>query len=352
MHRGLYFVAAFAWRALNGGNTAEAAVALGMLAALFSTLRPTRELSQRLARDACALARTHKVANLASAALTFAAFARFANGDAREALVLGSEAEQILLPTHRAHNYELWNARSVQSLALVLMGRVGEAAALFEINARQAREVGDQLALVGGDSPLRHLVADDVPRAQMLLDQKLATLEGAGSRGALHQLVAAERMMCALYEGRGGEVLDEMQHHSRGLPLTVHDPSVLLACCALQAAPSERTKVLRIVNQTLRRLRRAVPSPANDGMTSQLEAALRVMHDDIPEARELLIRAAKHYDRADMALHAALMRYRCGQLQRDPAGERAAREAERFMRAQGIVRPEAWARMFAAGLEE
>src|SRR5690606_544524 len=141
----------------------------------FVFTRFTRPLSRRLSGATCELARASREApNLSSAALSFVAFARLLEGEPERALALARESSERLAEARSARPYEAWAARAVEAASLVAMGRAGEAARVFEENARRAREVGDELAVVAGDSPLRHLVCDDVPRARALLERKRA----------------------------------------------------------------------------------------------------------------------------------------------------------------------------------
>ena len=347
--RGVYFMTAFATRGLRCAESAYVAVACGMLATLYSASRFTRKLSLRMAEEACTLARNSTQPDLASAALSFVGYSRFTTERTSEALALGVEAENLVRDSPRAHIYQTWTARSLQSAALLVLGRIGEMAAVCENNARLARELGDEMAMIGGDSPLRFLMTDDLERAQALIEQKRVVIARAKDHGVLHQIVRVDEVLCALYAGRGAEVTRLAADPGEGLS-RFFDASVLAACAAIQAAPGDRATRL-LVEKTIRGLRRTPKGPSSEAMALQLQAVLYLQRRDVEGALAKISAAAERYAATGMALHEALMRWRYGRLRGGAEGERAVEQARRFMSAQGIVRPEGWARMLATGLE-
>jgi hypothetical protein len=356
LSRGLYFMAAFVGRALKGptdhpDRAALVSIAQAMLACMLATPPLTSGFARRLCAQAVELARAQPLPHLGSAALSLAGFARMQQGALDEALALGKEALTRLGDAQRAHVYEAWNARSVQALSLLTMGRLGEAAACFADNARLAREVGDGLARSGGDSALRHLVAHDLPQAHALIEHKRAALADSEGHGVLHEVARNERLLCALYEGRGAEALASGDAGSP-LPLLFFDVSMLAACCALQAASSApdaeregaRRQAMKSARSCLRRLPRN--TAAGRASAAQLRAALLMLDADPRGAAAFARASGREYELAGMRLHAAIMRLREGELRGDDA---AVQSAQKFMREQGVAQPDAWARMLAPG---
>ena len=86
-------------------------------------------------------------------------------------------------------------------------------------------------------------------------------------------------------------------------------------------------------------------------MALQLQAVLCLFDRDVAGAAVKISDAARRYAASGMALHEALMLWRLGRLRGGAEGEREVEQARRYMSAQGIVRPEGWARMLATGLE-
>jgi hypothetical protein len=283
---------------------------------------------------------------LTSSALSFVANARLADGRWREALGLAVEAERALTDSEEGLYYQDWTARALQALALFSLGRVGDAAKRFAENARRAREVGNDLAMIGGTSVLEHLAIDDVDGALALLERKERMLQTAGPRGVMREAVAFDRILCALYQGRGRELLVERRR--RGASLVFFDSSPLLACCVLQGPPTPGARAT--LKKVLRRLRAHPASPDKLGVAAQLRAVQRRLDGDILGARAELVLAAEHYSAGEMMLHAALMRLREGALRRDAEGDERVAEAKRTIIALGAARPEAWADMLAPGL--
>jgi hypothetical protein len=290
-----------------------------------------------------ALARTQNLPPMTSTALTFAAHARLSDGRLREALELANEAERALSGADRAAFYQSWTTRAVQGLALFSLGRIGEAAQCFADNARRAREVGDDLAVVAGSSVIQFLPSDDVAAASALLERKEAMLAEAGTRGVMRETVALDRILLALYQNCGADLL---RARGRGSAASAFfDDAALLACCALQG-PHDAT-----CRRTLRAaLRAQPPSAVGLGVGAQLRATLRLMEGNALGAQAELALASEHYAAAEMALHAALMRWRAAALRADAAGEHKIEKLRSELVALGAARPERWLDALAPGL--
>lgn len=349
--RGTYFITAFARRALRLGDRERVPIALGMLSVLFAALRFTTPLAQRLGKQAVALAQAAPPSPFTSAALSFAGFGRFRVGAFADALDLGAEAERGLQGLQRTYAYEAWTARTVQCFALTLMGRVGEAAALFAATGREARELGDELAALGGESPIRYLLEDDVEGATDLVDTKRNALALIGHDGVVHQIVLMERITCALYQGSGGEVLSLLQEEAIPAALMTIDAQALPALCALQAIGrgTSTPRLCRVVKRAIRLLRRDRLG-ATQAIAAQLEAALCIVNEDEKGALAWINLATDAYARAGMKLHEAVLCWHRGRLEGGTTGAVAIADAERFMREQGIANPTRWAHMLAPGL--
>jgi tetratricopeptide (TPR) repeat protein len=354
--RGIYFMSVFSARGLRSAEPGRRALALGMLAALFGGTRAGRARARALSDQAVALAHTAgSYPVLASTALSFVAYTRLQSGSLLDALQLGQEAEHLLDAEGQAHAASAWAARAAQAHALFAMGRLGDAAQIFERSARIALQSGDDLALLGGDSVMRKLVVDDLDGAHALLDRKERLLARMPSRGVLQELTKSERMLCALYEGQGEVALG---HADRRTVLhALLDPGTLPACAALQVDPAgKQLRTRRLVRRAVRRLRAQGELAASQATAWQLTAALRLFDHDLRGACDALAAAHEQYQKSDMAMHAALMRLRLSGLQRalgtatPQAEQTASDDALRLLREQGATRPEAWVQMLAPGL--
>jgi tetratricopeptide (TPR) repeat protein len=351
MLRGVYLLAVFVLRGLRASSGADVASALALLSALMASWPPTRMFAQRLATRALELLQMQPEisADGAAAVLGLVGFARVLDYRVAEALALGELGSDRLRGISRAYAFQAWGARSVQCFALMAMGRVGEAAKLYAATENDARELGDELAAVGGSSVLRYLVEDDVERAEQLIAQKLAFLARVPSAGVLHPMVGVERVTFALYTGHGGDVLDLVRSLSMA-GLMQLQPLALGAACALQAI-DQRGLEPELV-RAVKRARARVPKGsdhATSGLRAHLDASVLGLAGDRAGTIAALERAVSHYDSAGMALHAAGVRLRCGELRRDAKGHELIAQAERFMRAQGIVNVSAWSGFLAPG---
>jgi hypothetical protein len=102
------------------------------------------------------------------------------------------------------------------------------------------------------------------------------------------------------------------------------------------------------VKRAIRQLDRLAPTEGIRGMSAQLRAAQALMRGESALAREQLERATTAYTRAQMGLHAGLVRYRTAQLD---GNDSALAQSEDELRALGVANPAAWATMLAPGLD-
>jgi hypothetical protein len=81
-----------------------------------------------------------------------------------------------------------------------------------------------------------------------------------------------------------------------------------------------------------------------------VRAGIAACAEDPVAAIEALNRAATAYDAAEMPLRASILRYRLGEIQNDEETRTRREDAEKWIKAQGIVSPTRWAGMYAPGL--
>ncbi|HMI90039.1 MAG TPA: protein kinase, partial [Polyangiales bacterium] len=334
--RGLYLVCAFVARGLRQRSASDVALALGILSTLMGTWKPTRDYGQRLATRALELLPIDASPDIAASVIGCAGFTRVLDYKLEEARDLGALGSARLHGVTRTYVYQAWGSRIVQCLALTMMGRLGEAAKLYAATELEARELGDELAAVGGSSVLRYLVEDDVPGGERLVAYKLEFLARVPSNGVLQRIVGIERATLALYSGRGEEALPWLPGLEAG-GFAQLQPLALSAGCALQAIDLRGPD--RELVRVLRRAHRRVPRKGDDstlGLRAHLEASLLMVLDgDRQATRAALERASEHYTRAGMALHAAAMNLRIGQLLGGAQGAERVAAARAFMRVQG-----------------
>jgi hypothetical protein len=83
-----------------------------------------------------------------------------------------------------------------------------------------------------------------------------------------------------------------------------------------------------------------------------LRAGVAGLRHDCSQARQWLSQAASGFERADMALYAAVARWRLGELRDSAAGRHLVDETDDWMASQGIKKPASMVRMLAPGFSE
>lgn len=176
----------------------------------------------------------------------------------------------------------------------------------------------------------------------------------------LHYLYSIQRQaLCALYEGqpqpafaRLNEIWVALMHsHLMRVPLVRVDTFALrgrLALALAVAVPSECTGLLRSCEKSVRALHRE-RRPDGNINAWMIHAGVRALQGRPDKALALLDRAALQADAADMALYAAVARFRSGQLRGGEAGRHLAEEAEVSMLRLGVSDPVRWAEVIAPG---
>jgi hypothetical protein len=336
----------FIGRALRSGDPAFTGIALAMVAGLLSASKHTKLRARELSRRAVEIARGHGQHAIASATLSFVAYGHLIEGRPSQTHVFGREAEQRASVQGSGPAYPAWAARAAQAYALLWMGRLGEADALFERNARFASESGDELAAVGGDCALRHLARDDVAAAWSLMERKARLLDALGARGALRELYDRERVFCLLYEGRGQDAVASFV--TRGSVVALFDPGMPLALAVLQADPGvQHRRTKRILARTQARLRAHGDAAPSQAMELQLAASTLRDDGNLPGCIAALQQSEQRYLEGEMTLHALMMRHRAAELTGD--GDAALATAAEI-RALGVRDVPRWLDMLAPAL--
>ena len=115
----------------------------------------------------------------------------------------------------------------------------------------------------------------------------------------------------------------------------------LRARCALAALGSSvaRSRLLASAAADARRLRRERPAYAK-ALAATIEAALAFERGDKPGASALLRQAADRLDALEWGCFGMAARRRHGELEAGDAGRRIVKEADEYLLAQGVVRPD------------
>jgi hypothetical protein len=122
---------------------------------------------------------------------------------------------------------------------------------------------------------------------------------------------------------------------------------VALAGAAVSSG-SERAERLRLACRLGRKLRQE-HLPWGDALASMIEAASSRQHGDVESADRLLEAAERGFERADMALHAAVARRQRGVVVGGDEGHALVAKADSWMSEQLIQSPARFAALLAPG---
>lgn len=250
------------------------------------------------------------------------------------------------------HNLALW--------ALFNMGELAEIRRRWTILAREAQERGDRYAtryLSAFYATILKLADDEPPDSEADLEAFL------GARGGrplnLQQTPAFDSLMhIDLYRGdvtRAWARLEALwPAYSRSLlfrvqliRIQIHELRARTAVAAAERSQQPEPLLERAERDALRLEREG--QDWGIAHAHYVRAAVAACREDAVAAVAGLSRAAELYDRADMRLHAEIMRYRLGEIDSSEEADELHERAEERLKAQGIVDPARWAGMCAPG---
>jgi eukaryotic-like serine/threonine-protein kinase len=255
-----------------------------------------------------------------------------------------------------AHMFQLW--------LLTYLGRIAELSVRAPELVAQALDRGDRYAATNLRLSLQNvawLVDGDVEEARRMARD---ALRGWSKSGALaHDWfgLTAETQL-ELYEGAGAEAFGRMERGwralERSLIMRVQNVRIeawgLRARAALAAAaakPDDREQRLARVEADVRRIRKEKMA-WGEPVADLALAGVAALRGDLAAAAGRCAAAARAFDAADMALHAAVARRRQGLLVGGDEGGALIVAAEAWMRGQKISSPARWTAMLAPGFPE
>jgi len=202
------------------------------------------------------------------------------------------------------------------------------------------------------------LVADDPEGARRAISEAGRFWESDTFQLPRVMIILAD-LQVDLYAGQGTTAWNKLSgcwHTLEGsfqfkwLPNWQAELLFLHARCALATLGEDGSAegAIRTVERCARRLDRN-RTPGGRPMAALVRAGVCVQRRQFDEAAQLLTQAAAGFDAADMALHAAIARRRCGQLLGGEQGRTMVANANQFMVDQEIRNPDAIARMLAPG---
>ncbi|MCE9575875.1 MAG: serine/threonine-protein kinase PknK, partial [Deltaproteobacteria bacterium] len=282
--------------------------------------------------------------------------AAFLAGRYREALDACTEAEALFRDhcpgaTREVNTVRLWCARSLMQL-----GELQELARRTPALLRECRDRGDRygdVSLRAAAYPLVLLCADDPGQARAEVAAAEAGWTSVGYH-VQHYYALATRVAIALYVGDAAHARVIAQANARQVrsSLLSRIQVVRLASLELVGRAALAVAVRQPGPAVLRDVDRAAARIAGERMAwaDPLAAALRagaaVVRGRADVAAAQLAEAIAGFERADMALHAHVARWRRAALVGGADGERAIAVAASAMRAQGVQQPARMAALY------
>jgi len=250
------------------------------------------------------------------------------------------------------------------SIALLMMGRLHEQAKWVDAQVRSALERQDLFAATFSRMLTWYapIAADDVSQAS----ERMREVLGRWSRRGVHVIHAwglYGESRYAMYAGAPGAAWERIERTwptlakaklFRGqvlrIMLTRMRGNVAIAAAVARQGGEPRA-LLRAAEKDAVRLEKEGTQNAA-ASAALLRASLAAARGRPEEALGSLDAAARGFDAAEMALHAACARRRQGQLLGGDEGRALVLAADELMRGQGIRAPARWAALYAPGFED
>ena len=348
-------------RALKSGESLRVARALS-LEQLYtaSAGSRTRKRTHEIARAGAAAAKRANLPVATGISTLYSGCASALNGEWRKAVELSDRSEQIFRERCTGVPFEIDNAHLFALFGLSWLADFRRLAKRLPPLLRDAEERGDlfMVTYLKTDIAPRVLLAQDRPE-----DAHAAALEGIGrwpfpGYHRQHQWALRSRVDVSLYQGDGstawdlvGEQYDELR---RSLLLRTQMNRIIVgdyrgrsALAASFAASADQEKKLRAIATAEARSLSREKTAWGEPLAHLLESSLALSSADRSAARGLLASAEAGFEAAEMRLHAAVARYRRGQLLGGRNGERLVSDAADWMQKEGFLRPENWVRMLS-----
>lgn len=357
--RGVYFSLAALRHARRAGDLVRLGCALSVVGGALLVVGGSAlaRLGTRMVAQAEALARETQSALLRGIIGVSLGQVAMLQGRWRESIERSDAGVRVLVEGCRGVAFECNIGRGIP---LRSVEEIGDLAAVEQRSAELLQSgavLSDRLAEAMGAQHMSTalLARDDVAGARVFPRR---TWEAWSDRGfhLQHLYAIRQEAMCDLYDG------DPRRAHARLLEawpaarrahllrvsLARVDALSLRGRLALALAGRGDRALLHAAAGDARRLRR---EGRGDAVVhaAMLEAGLAATSGDGERAATVLDEAIAAAERHDMALHAAVARYRKGELQGTAAGASLRAGAQGEIVARGIRAPERWAAMYAPG---
>jgi hypothetical protein len=347
--------------ALEAGEPRRLALALGWEAVMVATggvsaapraeelLRLARSLAHRTDDEA-----THAMMQLSTG------WVAFLHGRFEDALRTCGDAEAAFRDRCVGVWWELLLSRTLLAWGAAHAGRLPELSTMIRQWEPQARARGDHFLvtnLLSYAMPHERMLRGDVAGARAHLREAIALWPYAGFH-LQHVSVLFSEGLLALYEGDGAAASAAISARWRVMVSTLQTQNqqtrVMLrdvrARGSLLAATTgvDASRHLARAERDARALARE-DAPWARAFGSRLRAGIALARGDDTRAMHLLEQALPALDDSGLALQAAVMRRRLGQLRGGDDGQRLVLQAEALMVERGVAEVEATARVYGVG---
>lgn len=286
-------------------------------------------------------------------------------GEWRAALAQCERADALLREQCTGVAWELSIAHLYSLFALSYLGEMRELVKRYPdyvTEARDREDVNAETNIRARIAYLGWLAAGDPDGAEREVREGLARWSHSGFH-AQHYFEMGSHTEILLYRGRGMDAWrwfsSRWPHFRRSLLWRVDRIDIealffrgraALAAHLEADAGREGRELLKIAGRCAAALT-GRPSPTAHALGALLAAGVAAARGETPEAIAGFERADRLFAGCEMQLHAAIARFRQGQLRGGSEGSRLVGEAEAWMRDQALREPERWADVIAPGVQ-
>lgn len=298
-------------------------------------------------------------------ALVASGIALTALGQWRKGAEILDRAESQLRENTTGLSYELRNAQSYALINHYAMGNLALIAERLPLLIRDAEDTGDLLFLANlkmGSAFIHYLALDDPDQARQEIHRILDRLPAVGfSHQRFHEFAALGNI--DLYSGNLEAGWTQMQERWRALRdskmLMVQTMRITclelrgrmaLALAAASRQGDRRENLLRSARRDAQAIQRE-RTGYGTGLAARLFAVESALSGRGEDASGYAFLAETHFEASDMALHAQVMKRFRGHAKGGEAGKGLVREAEDWMKRQGVVSPTRLSAMFLPGTD-
>jgi serine/threonine protein kinase/tetratricopeptide (TPR) repeat protein len=348
--------------ALAAGEPSRVARAMAFESAARAAYPTGRKMSERLVQQSKSLAKSVAHPHVVALSILADGIGAMTAGEWKKALTLSEQALAILREQCVGVTWELNMAQNSVVWALMYLGELREVSRQVPALVANARSRGNLYLATElcTRSNYAWLAADEPDEGER---EAVNSIEQWSHQGfhRLHYSAMLAQVQTALYRGNAEaawRLFAEKESMIRRSYLTgvqlIRIESLYLrarGALAMVAWNNSSRRFLSVARAAARRIARE-RMPWSNPIALLIMAAVAYLEGSTPSALGYLHDAADRFDRADMALYAAVARRRIGELQDDAPGRELWQRANEWMAAQTIKNPACMTRMLAPGFPD